>query len=190
MQKNLTKVCGALNKVYNAQRSDWDLHVLAVLWAYRTTRKKLTGQAPSRLAYGLNVVISMEYIMPSLHITSFIGMEDCEGLEDRLAQLVELEEDRFWAGFHQQVQKEREKEWHDRNIKLRTFKVIDLVLLYDRKFTKFPGKFHMHWLGPYVIKEITDGGAVHLTKMNRELFPGKVNGSQLKLYKGDPAPAQ
>jgi len=34
---------------------------------------------------------------------------DCEALEDRLVQLEELEEERFLAGFHQQVQKQREK---------------------------------------------------------------------------------
>jgi len=70
------------------------------------------------------------------------------------------------------------------------FKVDDLVLLYDSKFMKFPGKFQMHWLEPYVIKEITDGGAVELVKLNGEPFPGKVNGSRLKLYTWDPAPAQ
>ena len=50
--------------------------------------------------------------------------------------------------------------WHDRHIKLCTFKVNDLVLLYDSKFDKFLGKLRMHWLGSYVIKEITNDGAV------------------------------
>jgi len=44
------------------------------------------------------------------------------------------------------VQKEDDKAWHDRHIKPNTFKVNDLVLLYYSKFTKFPGKFQMHWL--------------------------------------------
>ena len=100
-------------------------------------------------------------------------------------QLTKLEEDRFLARFHQQVQKECKKAWHDRHIKLCSFKVNDLVLLYDSKFDKFPGKFRMHWLGPYVIKEITDGGAVQLVKLNRETFRGKVNGSHLKPYTDD-----
>jgi len=56
--------------------------------------------------------------------------------------------------------------WHDHHIKLRTFKVNDLVLLYDNKFEKFLGKFRMHWLGPYVVKEVTDGGVVQLVKLN------------------------
>eukprot|EP00253_Pinus_taeda_P016564 PITA_16564 len=59
-----------------------------------------------------------------------------------------------------EVQKKHEKAWHDRHIKLRTFKVNDLVLLYDSKFQNFLGKFKMHWLGPYVVKEVTDGGVV------------------------------
>lgn len=81
-------------------------------------------------------------------------------MEEFLTQFLKLEEDRFLAGFHQEVQKEHEKAWHDWHITLCTFKVNDLVLLYDRKLTKFPGKFQMHWLGPYVVKEIIDGGAV------------------------------
>ena len=100
---------------------------------------------------------------------------------------MELEVDRFLARFHQQVQKEREKHWRDRHIELHTFKVNDLVLLYDSKFTKFLGKFQMLWLGPYIIKEITDGGAVQLEKLNGEPFPGRVNGRILKLYTWDPA---
>lgn len=60
----------------------------------------------------------------------------------------------------------------------------DLVLLYDRKFNKFLGKLKMHWLGLYVIKEITDDGVVQLVKLNGDPFPGKVDGSHLKPYIG------
>ena len=126
-----------------------------------------------------------EYIAPSLCITTLTGMVDREALEEWLVQLMELEEDRFLVGFHQQVQKEHEKAWHDCHIKLCTFKINDLVLLYDSKFTKFRGKFLMHWLGPYIVKEITYGGAVQLVKLNGEPFLGKLNGSMLKPYTGD-----
>jgi predicted SnoaL-like aldol condensation-catalyzing enzyme len=72
--------------------------------------------------------------------------------------LVELEEDRFVARFHQQVQKEREKAYHDRNIKKKAFKQGDLVMVYDSKFMKHPGKFKTHWLGPYEVAHVTEGG--------------------------------
>ena len=128
----------------------------------------------------------MEYIMPSLRIAALTGMMDFEALEERLAQLEELEEERFLARFYEQVQKQREKAWHDWHIKLRTFKVNDLVLLYDSKFDKFLGEFKMHCLGPYIINEIIEGGTIHLVKLNGEPFTGKVNGIRLKPYIGDP----
>jgi len=77
------------------------------------------------------------------------------------------------------------RSWHDWHIKLRTFKVNDLVLLYDNKFDRFSGKFEMDWLGLYVIKETTDGGEVQLVKLNGDPFLGKVNGSRLKPYTKD-----
>ena len=96
LENTLTKAC-------NVQRNGWDVRVRAVLWAYRTTCKKLTGQMPFRLVYGVEVVMPMDYIVPSLRIVEFTGMAEHRVLEERLAQLTELEEDRFLAGFHQQV---------------------------------------------------------------------------------------
>lgn len=105
-------------------------------------------------------MIPMEYIVPNLRIAKFVGMAYRGDLEERLTQLAELEEDQFLAGFHQQVQKEHENAWHNQHIKPCTFKINDLVLLYDSKLDNFPAKFRMHWLGPYAIKEITSGGVV------------------------------
>jgi len=39
---------------------------------------------------------------------------------------------------------------------------------------KFLGEFRMHWLGPYMVKEVIDGGTIQLVKLNGEPFPGKV----------------
>jgi hypothetical protein len=63
-------------------------------------------QTPFNLVYGLEVVVPMEYLVPSLRIATFTDMDDTGAVHERLAQLVELEEDRFIAGFHQKVHKE------------------------------------------------------------------------------------
>jgi hypothetical protein len=111
-----------LTKIYSMKMDDWDLRVPTILWDYRTTCKKLTTYTPFKLVYGLEDVIPKEYLVPSLRIFAFTDMDDIAFAHERLAQLVELEEDRFIARFHQQVQKEREKANHDRHIKKKIFR--------------------------------------------------------------------
>jgi hypothetical protein len=82
--------------------------------------------------------------------------------------LVELEEDRFISGFHHQVQKEREEVYHDRHIKKKAFKQGDLVLVYDSNFLRHLGKFSMHWLRPYDITYVTEGGVAQLKTLKGE----------------------
>ena len=60
------------------------------------------------------------------------------------------------------------------------------MLLYDSTFVKFPSKFCMHWLGPYKVKHVTNGGIVQLAKLNGEVMPTLVNGSRMKLYRDMP----
>jgi hypothetical protein len=147
-----------LMNICSVNKYDWDLRVPTVLWGYRTTCKNMTMQTPFKLVYGLDVLVPMEYLVPSLRIAAFIGMDDTRTMQYRLPQLVELEEDRFIAGFNQQIQKEREKAYHDRHIKKKVFKQGDMVLVYDNNFMKNLGKFRAHWLGPYEVAYVTEGG--------------------------------
>jgi hypothetical protein len=50
-------------------------------------------QTPFKLVYGLEVFVSMEYLVPRLRISTFTDMDDTGVVQERLKQLVELEED-------------------------------------------------------------------------------------------------
>ena len=60
---------------------------------------------PFSLVYGQEAVMPMEYIIPSLRIAQITEMADADTMNNRLAQLLALEEYIFIAGFHQKVQK-------------------------------------------------------------------------------------
>jgi hypothetical protein len=111
--------------------------------------------------YGQEVVVPLEILVPSVSIAAITNMTERGTVQERLSQLMLMEEDRILTGFHQEVQKARDKAWHDRHIKRKKFEG-DLVLMYDNKFFQHPKKFKMHWLGPYEVKTFTDGGVVQL----------------------------
>ena len=125
----------------------------------------------------------MEYIVPSLCIAEETAMGDEEALEEREMQLLQLEEDYFITGFQQHVEKDLQKAWHDRHIKNKQFSQGDLVLLYESKFMKHPGKLQMHQLGPYLVQSITSGVVVPLQKLDSVVLLKLVNGNHLKPYR-------
>jgi hypothetical protein len=88
-----------------------------------------------------------------------------------------MEEDTILAGFHQEVQKAREKYWHEKHIKRKDFKEGDLVLVYDSKSLQHLGKIKIHWLGPYEVRIVIDGGVVQLKYLGGTKLRGMINGS-------------
>jgi hypothetical protein len=79
-------------------------------------------------------MVLIEFITPSLYIAQATHLTEEESVAQRLKELHELKETRFLADFHQSVEKERQKYWHDKHIKTKVFMQGDKVLLYDSRY--------------------------------------------------------
>jgi hypothetical protein len=90
----------------------------------------LAGHTPFKLVYGQEAVVPLEFLVLSLRVETITQMTERGTIQERINQLMTMEEDHILAWFHQQVQKARDKTWHDRHIKNKTFKEGDLVLMY------------------------------------------------------------
>ena len=59
-----------------------------------------------------------------------------------------------------------ENRWHDKKVRTKEFQLGDLVLLYTLKNQK--RKLKLQGLSPFIINEITNGGAVCLATLDGE----------------------
>jgi hypothetical protein len=131
LHKGLTKICGL-------DRDDWDDKVPTVLWAYRTTYKRSTGQTPFKLVYGQEVVIPLHFCANAGRITYVLEFDHILNTRQCFYQLNQLEEERMLAQQHQEAQKNQQKSWHDQHIKKKDINTGDLVLLYDSRIKGKP----------------------------------------------------
>lgn len=127
-------------------------------------------------------MVPAEFLIPSLLAAQATRMIEEESIKRRLEELMGLEHDRFLAQYHQSVEKSQQKAWHDLHVKRKEFDKGDLVLLYDSKYQKHPGKLQMHWLGPFTVADIRKTGAVQLAQLDGTLREGWVNSARLKPF--------
>jgi len=105
-----------------------------VLCTYRTIINNMKGDSPFRTVHLQEIGMPMEFTIPSLRVTVLTELTYFGAVEKRLSELVELEEDWFFAGFHKKFKKAHEKSWNDKKIKENKLQERDLVFLYDSKF--------------------------------------------------------
>ena len=128
----------------------WVEELSHVLWVYRTTPRKSTGETPFSMTYEAKIVIPLETSFPTLKTSSFSPSSNNELLEKSL----NLNEERRESAMVQLVYYQHKlKQDYDAKVKLRPLVPGDLVLrkvLGTAKNLAW-GKIGPNWEGQYCI---------------------------------------
>ena len=88
----------------------------SALWAYRVADKTAIGTTPFNMVYGLDAILPMEFLLPTLRVAKDLEWTGHE-LSERLDDLEKLDEVRLRAVIGMYALKRRQKSFHDARIK-------------------------------------------------------------------------
>ena len=126
----------------------WVEELPHVLWTYRTTPQRSTGETPFSMSYRTEAVIPIETGFPTLRTQTF-NLNDNDKLLEMSLDLIE--ERRENAMVQLVYYQHKLKQGYDARVKLRPLELGDLVLRKVLGTAKNPtwGKLGPNWEGPY-----------------------------------------
>ncbi|XP_019200068.1 PREDICTED: uncharacterized protein K02A2.6-like [Ipomoea nil] len=153
-------ILDGLKKKLEVAGGAWVEELDGILWAYRTTPRRATGETPFALAYGFEARAPVEVIIPSRRVEEFESEQNELHLRVDLNFLDEKREAAFckMENYSRQL-----KSYHDAQVRPRYFQVGDLVL--RRREASQPlegGKVAKKWEGPYAVEEVVRPGTYKL----------------------------
>ena len=114
-----------LKKMLDDVKGKWVKELPYVLWTYRTTPRRSTGETPFSMTYGAETVIPLETGFPTLRTSSFTPNNNDGLLENSLDLIEERRENAIVQLVYYQ---HKLKQAYDLNVKLRPLALGDLVL--------------------------------------------------------------
>ncbi|MCO5597591.1 hypothetical protein L7F22_051670 [Adiantum nelumboides] len=109
---------------------DWDKHLTAALWAYRTSFKVSTQFTPYHLVYGQEALLPIEVELGSLRVLVRETTSSKEKLEQRILDLQRLELDREAATDYYITQANKKREQFNNKVKEKKVEEGMLVMSY------------------------------------------------------------
>ena len=128
-------IVSGLKKRLDDAKGRWVEELPHVLWAYRTTPRRSTGETPFSMSYGAEVVILIETGFPTLRPQLFNPSNNDELLKKRLDLIEERRENAMVQLAYYQ---HKLKQGYDAKVKLRPLEPGDLVLIKVLGTTKNP----------------------------------------------------
>ncbi|XP_023914564.1 uncharacterized protein LOC112026112 [Quercus suber] len=174
-------ILNGLKKRLDGAKGSWAEELPNVLWAYRTTPRRSTGESPFSLTYGSEAVIPTEVNLCSARVAGFNPAQNDEmivGLLDRLEECREAATVRP-AEYQQKLARR-----YNQGIRAREFSAGDLVLrkaIGSMRDTN-AGKLAQTWEGPYRVTAIAGAGAYYLEDLDERLLSRPWNVHNLKKF--------
>ncbi|MCO5606710.1 hypothetical protein L7F22_060900 [Adiantum nelumboides] len=124
-------LCKIITKHVRNRPQDWDKHLTAALWAYRTSFKASTQFTPYHLVYGQEALLPIEVQLGSLRVLARETTSSKEKLEQRILDLQRLELDREAATDYYITQANKKREQFNNKVKEKKLEEGMLVMKYD-----------------------------------------------------------
>ena len=174
-------IVNGLKKRLDDAKGKWVEELPHVLWTYRTTPRRSTGETPFSMTYGAEAVILLETGFPTLRTSSFNPSDNNERLKKNLDLIEEKRENAIVQLVYYQ---QKLKQGYDSNVKLRPLTPGGLVLQRVVVTAKNPAwrKLGPNWEGPYRITSKTGIGAYFLEDLDEHVVPRPWNVNNLKRY--------
>ena len=174
-------IVSGLKKRLEGAKGNWAEELPNVLWAYRTTPRRSTGETPFSLTYGAEAVIPTEVNLCSARVAGFDRAQNDEmmvGYLDKVEEYREMVTIRL-AEYQQKLARR-----YNRGVRTREFVAGDLVLrraLGNMRDTN-AGKLAQTWEGPYRVTAVAGIGAYFLEDLDERQLPRPWNVHNLKKY--------
>ncbi|MCO5614443.1 hypothetical protein L7F22_068725 [Adiantum nelumboides] len=183
VEKTNGVLCKIITKHVRDRPQDWDKHLTAALWAYRTSFKVSTQFTPYHLVYGQEALLPIEVELGSLRVLARETTSSKEKLEQRILDLQRLELDREAAIDYYITQANKKREEFNNKVKEKKLEEGKLVMRYDSRLDlSHNKKFLQRWEGPYVIFKKFKNGSYRLQELSGKIQKYPVNGWRLKEF--------
>ncbi|RVW24873.1 hypothetical protein CK203_079490 [Vitis vinifera] len=171
----------ALKKRLEQAKGKWVEELPGVLWAYRTTPGRPTGNTPFALTYGMGAVIPTEIGLPTIW-TEASKQDDANTKLGR--NLDWANKVRESAVIRMADYQQKASAHYNRKVRPKSFKNGTMVLrkVFENTTEKEAGKFQANWKGPYIVSKSSESGAYHLQKLDGTPLLRPWNMSNLKQY--------
>ena len=122
-KKNIKKI---IQKIVTYK--DWHEMLPFALHGYRTSSRTSTGATPYSLVYGMEAVLPIEVLIPSLRIMKDASLSEDDWIQTRLDQLNLINDKRFIVVCHGQMYQKRMIKAFNKKVRRQVYQVGDLVI--------------------------------------------------------------